>query len=241
MASEHSEYEEERNELIARLKRLGYLPKSGPIYDAFVKVPRHEFVPLSERPFAYVDHPLPLWDTGATISAPHMCVLILEYLQLEAGHIVLEVGAGSGYQAALIAEMVCPSSESSLTEELCGHVYTIEIHPQLVEFARGNLERAGYADRVTVIQGDGTLGYPEAAPYDRILLTAAGNAPPPPLVEQLKVGGILCMPVDQGSYQAMMNFVKQSDGTLKKEHLTEVMFVPLRGKFGLVSKKRWFF
>ncbi len=238
MSIQHDEFQEERNELISRLTRLGYLPKSGPIHEAFVKVPRHEFVPPHEKPFAYVDHPLPLWDTGATISAPHMCVLILEYLKLEQGMKILEVGAGSGYQAALIAEVICPLERSKA--DPCGHVYTIEIHPRLVEFARENLSRAGYSDRVTVISGDGTLGYPEAAPYDRILLTAAGTEPPPPLVEQLKVGGILCMPVERGAYQVMTNFIKQEDGTLKREHLTEVMFVPLQGKYGMGSKKRFF-
>ncbi len=237
MTTSQEEYQEERDELIARLTRLGYLPRSGPIHDAFVRVPRHEFVPSHEKPFAYVDHPLPLWDTKATISAPHMCALILNYLKLEPGMKVLEVGAGSGYQAALIAEVVCPSERP---ENLpCGHVYTIEIHPRLVEFARENLSRTGYAERVTVIDGDGTLGYSKAAPYDRILLTAAGATPPPPLVDQLIVGGILCMPVEQGAYQVMMNFIKQKDGSLSKEHLTEVMFVPLQGKYGIASRRKW--
>jgi protein-L-isoaspartate(D-aspartate) O-methyltransferase len=120
------------------------------------KVPRELFIPPNLRDYAYVDTPLPI-GYGQTISAPHMVALMTEALDPREGDKVLEVGTGSGYQAAILAEIVGDS----------GHVYTIEIIKELVEFARENLRRAGYLNRVTVIHGDGTLGYEAEAPYDR--------------------------------------------------------------------------
>ncbi len=206
---------------------MGYIT-SPVVEDAFLKVPREEFVPPKYRKDAYLDSPLPLFHYDATISAPHMTVLILEYLKLVPGLKVLEVGAGSGYQAALIAEIVCKEN----TNGQRGHVYTIEIVSALAKFARDNLSRTGYEDCVTVLEGDGSLGYPAEAPYDRIVLTAAARKIPPPLLEQLKPNGILVLPL--GSiryYQTMVRVTKKEDGTIQQEELTGVAFVPLKGKF----------
>jgi len=146
-----------------------------------------------------------------------------EALELEPGLIVLEIGAGSGYHAATIAEQIGPR----------GHVYTIEQVMDLVDLARKNLERAGYSDRVTLVQGDGSLGYKDRAPYDRILVTAAAPGIPEPLLEQLRPRGILLVPVGGRLFpQELIKVQKDSDGQVKKTSLGGVAFVPLIGKQG---------
>jgi len=153
-----------------------------------------------------------------------------EALKLEVGQRVLEVGAGSGWHACTIAEVVA-SSDTPRSE--WGHVYTIEILQQLASFARRNVMRAGYGDRVTTITGDGSLGFPDRAPYDRILVTAAAPEIPEPLIEQLKVDGILLIPVGGTSFfQSLIRITKLRDGSLKRENLGGVAFVPLTGKYG---------
>jgi protein-L-isoaspartate(D-aspartate) O-methyltransferase len=159
-----------------------------------------------------------------------MVAIMNEALQLEVGHKVLEVGAGSGWHAATIAEIVAPS-DTPRSE--WGHIYTIEIIEALAEFARKNITRAGYGDRVTVICADGSIGYPEKAPYDRILVTAAAPSIPNPLIEQLKPGGIMLVPVgDVHFFQSLIKVVKGVDGRIKHEDLGGVAFVPLRGRYG---------
>ncbi|MFX1251966.1 MAG: protein-L-isoaspartate(D-aspartate) O-methyltransferase [Promethearchaeota archaeon] len=220
--------ENQKNVLIKYFLHQGILNEETK--RCFSVVPREEFLPESLRNAAYSDRPLPLFRTGQTISAPHMCAMILGYMKLAPSNLkILEVGAGSGYQAALLAEMISPSDNKTK-----GHVYTIERVPNLVKFARKNLERAGYSDRVTVIEGDGTRGFPEEAPYDRIIVTAAGPIIPPPLLEQLKPeDGILCMPLgSRGLWQEMVNIRKDSHGNVSKEHLANVAFVPLIGEYG---------
>jgi protein-L-isoaspartate(D-aspartate) O-methyltransferase len=158
-----------------------------------------------------------------------MVSIMDEALELEVGHKVLEIGGGSGWHAATIAEIVAPSNS---TKEQWGHVYTVERIPELAAFAKNNIEKAGYQDRITVIHSDGTLGYPEEAPYDRILVAAAGPAVPKPLVEQLKNGGVLLVPVGgSGFYQTLVRVKKQGDQTIE-ENLGGVAFVPLIGKHG---------
>ncbi len=146
-----------------------------------------------------------------------------EALELRHGMKVLEVGAGSGYHAATIAEIVGDK----------GHVFTVEYVDKLVAIARNNLSRAGYANHVTIVQGDGSLGYAERAPYDRILVTAAAPRIPPPLLEQLMPNGILVMPVGGRMFpQELVRVRKKSDGAAERDSLGGVAFVPLVGKFG---------
>jgi protein-L-isoaspartate(D-aspartate) O-methyltransferase len=153
-----------------------------------------------------------------------------EALQLETGHKVLEIGAGSGWHAATIAEIVAPS-DAPRSE--WGHVYTVEIIQGLAEFARKNIINNGYGDRVTIICADGSMGYPEKAPYDRILVTAAAPDVPKPLIEQLKPNGIMLIPIGSISlFQSLIKITKGADGKLREENLGGVAFVPLTGRYG---------
>jgi len=152
-----------------------------------------------------------------------MVAIMDEALELRLGMKVLEVGAGSGYHAATIAEIVGDT----------GRVFAIEYLDKLVAVARNNLIRAGYADRVTLVQGDGSLGYAERAPYDRILVTAAAPETPPPLLEQLKSDGILVVPVGGRMFpQELVQVRKKPDGALERNSMGGVAFVPLVGKYG---------
>jgi len=152
-----------------------------------------------------------------------------EALELEVGHKVLEIGAGSGWHASTIAEIV---ASSDIPEERWGHVYTVEIVKGLAEFARRNVEDSGYNNRVTIIHGDGSQGYAEKAPYDRVLATAAAPEIPKPLIDQLKTGGVLVIPVG-GLYLYQTLFrVRKADDKVVKENLGGVAFVPLTGKYG---------
>lgn len=151
-----------------------------------------------------------------------------DILELEEGMKVLEIGTGSGYHAALCAEIVAPTGSKSK-----GHVYTIERIPELADFAIENLRRAGYLDRVTVLTGDGSEGYKDMAPYDAILVTAAAPKIPQPLIDQLAIGGKLAIPL--GSlflYQELVLIEKLEDGKVKRHKFGSVAFVPLRGKWG---------
>lgn len=158
--------------------------------------------------------------------------MMCDVLELEEGMKVLEVGAGSGYHAALCAELVAPTGSKSE-----GYVYTIERIPELTDFALENLKRAGYLDRVTVITGDGSEGYENKAPYDAILVTAAAPQVPKPLVDQLVVGGRLAIPL--GSlfmYQELVVIEKLENGKTKKHRYGSVAFVPLIGKWGFTRE-----
>ncbi len=158
-----------------------------------------------------------------------MVSIMDEALELEVGHKVLEVGGGSGWHAATIAEIVAPSNAS---KEKWGHVYTIERIPELAAFAKNNIEKTGYQDRVTLIHSDGTVGYPEKAPYDRIFVAAAGPKVPKPLVEQLKDGGVLLVPVGGAQFYQTLVRVRKMNGKIIEESLGGVSFVPLIGKHG---------
>jgi len=222
--------ENKKEMLIARFTSNGTL-KSEQVIRAFRKVPREEFIPPSQIKLAYNDTPLTI-GKGQTISAPHMCIIMCELLDLQIGEKVLEIGAGSGYHAALCAEIVAP-----LESENPGHVYTIERIPELVELAKANLEKAGYSERVTVILGDGTEGYKEKAPYDKILVTAAGPKIPQPIKNQLAIGGRLVVPVGKlHFYQNLMIVDRVSEKKFKKQNYGGVAFVPLIGKYGYSPK-----
>lgn len=179
---------------------------------AIGEVPRHEFVPPAYREYAYDDRPLPIGE-GQTISQPYIVALMTDLAAVDSGSTVLEVGTGSGYQAAVLAEIV-------------DHVYTIEIVAPLGERATRTLERLGY-DNVSVRIGDGYRGWPEAAPFDAIVVTAAPETVPPPLIEQLKVGGRLVIPVGpEGGAQSLEVLEKRPDGSVTSRHVLPVRFVP---------------
>ncbi len=207
-------YEEERRKLVALLRAHGISEK---VLEAMMHVKRHLFVPRELRDQAYGDYPLPIGE-GQTISAPHMVAMMCDYQEFKKGEKVLEIGAGSGYHAAVIAEIIGEA----------GHVYSVERIQWLVEFARENLKRAGYR-HVAVTLGDGTLGLPEHAPYDKISVTCAAPDIPPPLLEQLKTGGKMVIPI--GKYTQELYLVKKRNG-VEKERKCGVIFVPLIGRYG---------
>ena len=152
-----------------------------------------------------------------------------EALELEVGQRILEVGAGSGWHASTVAEVVAPTG---VKKENWGHIYAVEVVAELVTFARKNIENAGYGDRVTIIHGDGSEGYAKMAPYDRILVTAAAPDVPKPLIEELKDKGAIVIPVGEvGFYQTLFR-LRRIDGKIVKEDLGGVAFVPLVGKHG---------
>lgn len=217
-------FEEARRRIVEYLVELGYV-RSEKVKKALLSVPREEFVPEAYRDMAFNDHPLPI-GYGQTISAIHMVAIMTEALDPEPGDKVLEVGTGSGYQAAVLAEIVGKMDPSRK-----GHVYTIERIPELAEFARRNLERTGYSEYVTVIVGDGTLGYPDEAPYDGIIVTAASPDIPEPLIEQLKDGGRIVIPVGDLWFQRLVIADKRG-GELIRRYGIECVFVPLVGKYG---------
>jgi len=181
---------------------------------ALRRVPRHEFVPPSVRPQAHADHPLPIGD-GQTISQPYIVAVMTELLQVQPGHRVLEIGTGSGYQAAVLAELKV-------------EVYTIEIVEKLAVSSRTLLERLGYRT-VHVRAGDGYRGWPDAAPFDRIIVTAAPLQVPQPLIDQLKPGGRLVCP-EGGHDQDLVLYTKAADGRLRRERVLPVRFVPMTGE-----------
>ncbi len=228
--TEEQKLKERKEELISHYKKNGYL-KSEEIISAFRKVPREHFIGSNPKRLAYLDRPLPIY-SNQTISAPHMVAMMVnkEILDLKVGDICLEVGAGSGYHAAVIAEIVAPTGTD---KSKWGHVYTIERIEKLVNFAKDNLKNTGYDDRVTVIYGDGSLGLPDKAPFDKITVAAAAPEIPPPLLEQLKPGGKLVIPVGgKGYYQELKVIAKNKDGSISSATKCGVAFVPLIGKFG---------
>jgi protein-L-isoaspartate(D-aspartate) O-methyltransferase len=209
----------ERQEKVARLNRRGYL-RSERIKAALLKVPREDFIPFFYRDYAYEEVPLPLPGEEATISCPHSYPLFYEPLGLDRGHRFLEVGLGSGYGAALAREIVGEH----------GLVVSMEIDPLTLAFADDNLKKTGYRD-IVLVQGDGGLGYPDRAPYDRICMTAACQEIPPPLLDQLKTGGRLIAPVKQDGVQNLVLVEKTPEGTTR-EVICQVLYLSLRGRYG---------
>ncbi len=217
-----------RKNMVERLVRVGII-KSKEVERAFLKVPREEFVWYNMKHLAYEDTPLPLGNTGQTISAPHMVAIMLEELELVKGLRVLEIGAGSGYSAALMAEIVQPNDDKNK-----GHVISIERVKDLINFAKENLKRTGYSDRVSIVFGDGTLGYPkrrEEMLYDRIVITAASPHIPRYLKAQLKENGIILAPIGNTFMQTLVKAIKRK-GDLEFREVCGCMFVPLIGEDG---------
>jgi len=181
------------------------------VLDAMMRVPRDAFIPEPYRHEAYEDHPLPIGD-NQTISQPYVVAVMLEYLQLTPTDIVLEIGAGSGYVAALLAE-------------LTAQVFSIERHPTLAANARAAIAALGYAN-VQILTGDGTLGLPAHAAFDAILVSAAAMDVPPPLLSQLRDGGRMIVPVGSSESQ-QLQFIRMDDGHPIASPRDPVRFVPL--------------
>lgn len=216
---EEEEFEAMRRRLVNNLET--YLLLDEKVREAMLRVPRHKFVPEYEKKAAYIDRPLDIGH-GQTISAPHMVAIMCELLELSEGHKVLEIGAGSGYNAAVMGELVGKK----------GHVYTVERIEALANFARDNLRKTEYKN-VTVLLEDGSMGYSYFAPYDRITVTCAAPYIPEPLLEQLKPGGIMVIPIGSDCYsQELYKIKKDSKGNIHKKRKGGVAFVPLIGKHG---------
>lgn len=215
-ANERSTMPTERDYEIQRVEMVEYQIRRRGISDprvlqAFLDVPRHRFVPEAYRDASYSDRPLPIGE-GQTISQPYMVARMTEALALSGHERVLEVGTGSGYQAAILAK-------------LCRHVYSIERHRVLSKRAAAVLAELGI-NNVTLIVGDGSRGYPEAAPYDAIIVTAAAQSVPQALKEQLANGGRLVIPVGPPMSQILL-LIRKENGNYYEESLEPCVFVPL--------------
>lgn len=182
--------------------------------EAMRTVPRHEFLPLRLRDEAYMDYPLPIGH-GQTISQPFIVAFMTEAIRPQPGEKILEIGAGSGYQAAILAEMGAD-------------VYTVEIVEPLAEMARQTLQRLGY-DNAQVKHGDGYRGWPEHAPFDAVIVTCAPDKIPPDLVTQLKEGGRMIIPVGGGMSQELV-LLRKEGGKIEKQSVLPVRFVPMTGE-----------
>lgn len=225
-----ADFSKRREQMIQRYLSEGYI-KSDSMAEAVRRVPREEFMDPAYVDYAYVDKPFPIPGDGKqTISAPYMYPVFYEPLNLVKGNRVLEIGAGSGYGAALARQLVGST----------GLVVSIEINETTFGFARENLDRTGYGD-VVLVHGDGSLGYPEEAPYDAICVTAACPAIPRPLIEQLGAPGRLMAPVGS-SYsiygQDLVLLEKDADGVIDERILMKVSYVPLTGEYGYEGKLR---
>jgi protein-L-isoaspartate(D-aspartate) O-methyltransferase len=205
-----------KGEVMATREFLNQESLDKRVSDALETVPRHEFVPDNERPYAYINRPLSI-GFGQTISQPYIVAIMTDLLKLKKTDRVLEVGTGSGYQAAILAE-------------LADSVYTIEIIEPLAVRAAANLKRAGY-DAVHTRTGDGYYGWEEAAPFDGIVVTAVASHIPPPLIKQLKPGGRMVIPVGaQFMTQYLVLVTKDVDEKITTRQILPVSFVPLTGK-----------
>jgi len=191
--------------------------KDEKVLETMRKVPRHLFVQEAHRTRAYEDYPLPIGE-DQTISQPYMVALMTQTLQLGGKESVLEIGTGSGYQTAILAEMT-------------RRVYSVERIPSLAGRARKTLDSLGYTN-VLVRLSDGTMGWEEHAPYDRIMVTAGAPSIPEPLVEQLANGGILVIPVGSDVSQELMRVTRDKNGEIRKERMGGCVFVRLLGKHG---------
>ena len=219
-------YESQRKRMVEEIAALarevraetGRATLSERVLAAMAKVPRHELVPADQKAIAYANRPLPI-GLGQTISQPFIVALMTDLMEVKSGDRVLEIGTGSGYQAAVLAE-------------LAATVYTVEIVEPLAREAAGRLKQLGYRNVVAKV-GDGFQGWPEHAPFDAIMVTAAPREVPQPLIEQLKPGGRLVVPVGrQAAGQALLLIEKKSDGTVMRRNILAVSFVPLTDKSG---------
>jgi protein-L-isoaspartate(D-aspartate) O-methyltransferase len=207
-----TDWDAQRREMVARQLQQRDIADER-VLEAMRRVPRHRFVPENVRAAAYQDHPLAI-GFDQTISQPYIVGFMTAALRLEPSHRVLEIGTGSGYQAAVLGE-------------LAGDVYTIEIIPALAERSRSVLAELGYRN-IHVRAGNGYLGWPEAAPFDRIIVTAAPDAVPPALVSQLKIGGLMAIPV--GETEQELRILLRTPTAMETIATLPVRFVPMTGK-----------
>ena len=212
-------FDEQRRRMVAeQLQARGITDER--VLAAFLKVPRHVFVPEASQAEAYADHPLPI-EGDQTMSQPYIVALMTQLLRLQGHERVLEVGTGSGYQMAILAELAL-------------EVYSVERLAVLAEKARARLQQLGYVN-VHVTTADGSLGRPESGPYDGILITAGAPEVPVPLVEQLAEGGRFVIPLGGAQAQMLTLFEKRA-GHLMRQEITGCVFVPLRGRYGWASE-----
>ncbi len=210
--------EEKKRKLIENLKREGIL-RSPEVIEAMMKAPREEFVLPFYRREAYGDYPLPV-EGGQTISAPHMVAMMTELLDLKRGHRVLDIGTGTGYHAAVMAEIVGPE----------GRIHGVERIKELAERAAETLKSLGY-ENVEIYHGDGSVGLPDKAPFDRVLVACAAPDIPKPLIEQLKDGGKMVIPVGRGTQRLIL--VEKMGYKVRKSSHGYCVFVPMIGKYGV--------
>ena len=201
-------------ETVFLTQRLGRAALDARVIDVMAKIPREEFVPVELRPYAYLNRPLPV-GCGKTISQPFIIALMTDLLEPQAGDVVLEVGTGVGYQAAILAELV-------------QQVYSVELIDELAQHAKRRLTRLGYRN-IEVRTGNGYYGWPEHAPFDKIIVTAAPNLIPPPLLAQLKPGGRMVIPAGIPDNQQLMLVEKAENGKLVTRNILPVRFSELEG------------
>ena len=212
----HALWEEVAQQIAYLGEELGFDRLSAPVRQALKDVPREQFVPEKQRPYAYQNRPLPIGH-AQTISQPLIVAIMSEMLALEPGHKVFELGTGSGYQAAVL-------------DQLGAEVYSVEIVPELGKSARATLDRTGHAKVKTRIE-DGYFGWQEAAPFDAIIVTAASDHIPPPLIRQIKPGGRMLIPVGSRYLtQKLVLVSRDTDGRISTREVIPVTFVPLTGR-----------
>jgi protein-L-isoaspartate(D-aspartate) O-methyltransferase len=215
-------FEDQRREMIAAIRAIAKhlaaeISKTAlddRVLRAMTKVPRHEFVPIEVQPYAYLNRPLPI-GFDKTISQPIIVAVMTDLLELKLDDVVLEIGTGLGYQSAVLAE-------------LAGKVYTIEIIDELAQRAQERLKREGYTN-VEVRVGNGYFGWPEHAPFDKIIVTAAPDLIPPPLINQLKGGGRMAIPVGLPDAQQLIVVNKDVNGRIRTKEIMRVLFSLLEG------------
>ena len=216
----NQKYQSQLDELIKNLKETGFL-NDVKIEESIRKNPRREFVPKSCLNIAYDNNPIPLMK-NQTISQPAVVARMTEWLDVKNGQKILEIGSGSGWQSAILSFLVGK-----------GQVFSIDRHSELVKFARKNLEKLKIQN-VNVILGDGSLGLPKEAPFDRIIITAACEKIPEPLIKQLSPNGLLIAPVGK-FFQSLILLKKTSEGFIEIKNQPGYVFVPLYGKFGITK------
>src|SRR6476620_1935022 len=215
-------FEEQRREMVVAIRLIaehlvaetGKTALDDRVITAMTKVPRHEFVPLEVQPYAYLNRPLPI-GFDKTISQPLMVAVMTDLLELKPEDVVLEIGTGLGYQSAVLAE-------------LASKVYTLEIIDDLAQRAVQRLKREGYTN-VEVSSGNGYFGWPEHAPFDKVIVTAAPDLIPPPLINQLKSGGRMVVPVGLPDAQQLLLVDKDVNGKVRTKGIMQVLFSLLEG------------